>query len=247
MKFYTLAAVGFSPGLLLISAQDNFDSSNYDYEDDEPDLKKFSAIMDMTYSKVQFQSPGTKWSAAVFQTRISQYGCHCFLGSSRAAGGKGVPVNELDDSCRTLYRCKKCVSMDTPQGCDVDHDKYKYTFNSADGSIDCSANDNKCKLTTCKCDAQFAAEVADFWDDAKWDDFYWGHRANRKNPNGVYDYDNTCIASGQSIEPNNCCGKNPFRYPYNDQEKSCCAKSGKLYNEVTSECCKDGSVQASCP
>merc|ERR1712226_331434 len=72
----------------------------YCQDDPELDGRKFSAIMDMAYYKCQ--AKGTKWTFNKFQARVTNYACHCFIGNSKKAGGRGVPVNDIDDSCRTL-------------------------------------------------------------------------------------------------------------------------------------------------
>jgi len=212
-------------------------------DDEDPDNRKFSAIMDMSYYMAQ--EKGTAWSFTQFQARVTQYGCHCFLGASRKAGGRGVPVNELDDSCRWLYRCHRCINIDFPGECDPDHGKYKYQI-SNNGKVDCSRNSG-CKLAMCQCDAEFAQMISEDWDDNKWDSYYWGHKANKNNPNGRYDYDTTCQTNGMNNEPDSCCGDGfPNRFPYDSSEKSCCASAGKLYNEAVQACCMDGTIRSTC-
>ena len=69
----------------------------------------------------------------------------------------------------------------------------------------------------------------------------------KNNPNGRYDYDQTCMASGNNSEPDSCCGDEyPKRFPYNSGEKECCSKAGKLYSYATQECCDDGTIQSTC-
>ena len=121
----------------------------------EPQSRKFSAIVDMIMSTIT-----TSHDAGLMSKMIQNYGCHCFPGYTRSTGGLGAPVDDLDNECRKLYRCKKCVNIEFPGAVsDVDQGKYKYNIDSATGTINCGANTEAGKLAQCECDKEFAIEL----------------------------------------------------------------------------------------
>merc|ERR1712096_379842 len=69
--------------------------------------KKFSHIVRMVNANVV-----TAYSYSEMVKRISNYGCHCFPGSSRSAIGYGAAVDQIDEACRSLQQCHKCVDID---------------------------------------------------------------------------------------------------------------------------------------
>merc|ERR1711990_1183667 len=47
-----------------------------------------------------------------FAYMLQGYGCHCFPNGKASVGGKSKPVDALDEACRALYRCHKCVDIE---------------------------------------------------------------------------------------------------------------------------------------
>ena len=120
----------------------------------EIQTRKFSAIVDMLMSTIT-----TSHDAGLLSKMIQNYGCHCFPGYTRSTGGLGAPVDDLDNECRKLYRCKKCVNIEFPGVvADVDQGKYKYNIDGS-GNINCNANTDAGKLAQCECDKEFAIEL----------------------------------------------------------------------------------------
>merc|ERR1712054_143697 len=136
-----------------------------------------------------------------------------------STGGLGAPVDDLDNECRKLYRCKKCVNIEFPGVvADVDQGRYKYNIDGS-GNINCNANTDAGKLAQCECDKEFAIEFGTFWEDASFNRHYW---TNTKNVNQmanagtpVFDMAATCVATGLNEQPDACCGDAfPHKIPY---------------------------------
>lgn len=207
--------------------------------------RKFNAIIAMAYSKIT-----TTLSREEFEQRITSYGCHCFTQHPKAVGGKGVPVDEIDETCRWLYRCHRCINIDFEGECDPDHIRYNYIITPS-GEINCSENSNECKRSTCECDAEFARQLSATWLDQRWNNFYWTHKKNPSQKEDVQgsimEYESSCSSSGNNVSPSDsCCGEYPNRIPYSSANKDCCNKSSKLFNSAVQSCCEDGSIRVAC-
>lgn len=221
MKFvaYSLAT------LAMINAQDA----------DEPDTRKFSHITAMLATQVT-----TSFSDKELFKMIQNYGCHCFPGLSKIAGGAGPSQDGLDDLCRTLARCHKCIEFDhstslSPEW-DSDIGKYRWDLN-ADGSLSCAANTDQHKFDLCTCDSAYASALGAIWDDATFDYTKWN---NKHNQLYNFDADNICVRPG-TANADDCCGSYPTRYPYDSSNRDCCDASGKTYGP-SEDCCIDGSI-----
>lgn len=178
---------------------------------EEPDAKKFSGISQFAYSQVT-----TSYELSVFNKMIQNYGCHCFLQSERLAGGKGSPVDEMDDLCRKLSRCHSCVRQDYDY-IDTHWGKYKYDIST--GTIDCSANTDEGKLNHCLCDKEFAEGLGAIWDDSSYNIYYW---KNKNNIAPTFDPESTCVAKEGPGTTDACCGTFPERRPYASNMFDCC-------------------------
>jgi hypothetical protein len=203
----------------------------------EDALRKFSHINKMLMSQIT-----TSHSSSEISKMIQNYGCHCFPGNSKAAGGKGPAQDDIDSLCAQLARCHKCIEFDhgnfVEDGAwDSDIGKYKWSEN-ADGSINCDANTEEHKKDLCVCDAFYATEMGKTWDDASYDYTMW----NAKN-NAAFDFDfeNVCTRAPGAIS-DDCCGTYPARYPYDSSIKMCCDDAGRTYDDAFYECCADGSI-----
>merc|ERR1711937_1071039 len=192
--------------------------------------RKFNAISRMSYELVD-----TSFSAKEFGKRIQNYGCHCFPGFTKEAGGQGAPVNEVDGLCKVLARCHKCVAIEFPGEIDVNTGKYNWEVDG--GSISCAKTSNPARRALCQCDAAFAMSMATTWDDADFNTFYW---LAAQNNDPQFDQEATCAVgtgAGGAGNADQCCNMQP----YDSDSKSCC-KGTTLYNHVLNECCADGSV-----
>lgn len=205
--------------------------------DESPELKKFSHIVKMVVTQIT-----TAHDSKTISKMIQNYGCHCFPGMSKIAGGTGPAQDGIDDLCRILSRCHKCVEMDhgvsvTDQEWDADIGKYRWQL-AADNSLTCNLNTDQFKADLCACDAEYAMALASVWDDSTYNYAIWD---NKKNNQFNFDNVNVCIRSG-TLASDSCCGAYPQRFPYDSTARSCCASSGKTFNSLSEDCCGDGTV-----
>lgn len=223
---------------------------------EELDPKKFSSIVDMAYHMLE-NEPNfmvdtvntNRNKRKNFSYMLQGYGCHCFPTHKSTIGGKGAPVDALDEACRALYRCHKCIDIEAPGECDTDQGGYKYQL-IADGSVGCDSPDKKkdCQEHQCQCDRHFAETVRDLWVDpaSTWTfnpDYWLNPRYVKEAEDAgipVFDSDATCVM-GANVTPNACCGDSyPNKVPYADTTKACCAVVSKPYNSAIDVCCATG-------
>jgi len=204
-------------------------------QDGEGDTRKFSHITAMAFSQV---SSKTSHNAKQVNKMIQNYGCHCFPGLQKIAGGAGPAQDDYDSLCRDLARCHKCIEMDhvgeLNDEWDANIGRYRWDLN-ADNSISCAANTEQHKMDLCTCDANYAMALGALWDDNTFDMTLWG---GKKNNLFSFDYENTCTKSG-TFEADECCGVYPERHPYDSTQRMCC-DGITTYNDVQKECCDVG-------
>lgn len=216
-------------------------------EDDPEEIgeRKYKSIVKMAHGQST-----TSYSPKEYFSRMQNYGCHCFPGQTRAAGGAGgAGVDEQDELCRQLARCHRCVSLEFDD-IDVNKDGYKWELDG-DNKIVCKDNNNAAKMALCQCDAKFSMDFGAMWDDSTFNEYYWLAPGQiKKFPNvDRFDYDDTCPqndgAGDASGNVDACCGTGyPNMTPYNTAHKECCVSAGITFNAVTHECCGNGSVAA---
>jgi hypothetical protein len=212
----------------------------------ELEERKYNHIVKMAKSQMT-----TKHSLRTVFRMLQNYGCHCFPGQTREAGGHGPAVDAQDSLCKDLARCHRCVELDHGKDViDVDHGKYR--FNVVNGAISCERNTLKgwhqSKRDLCECDARFANEIGKIWNDDTFNDYYWLHPKQMKliskgklEPEpSKFDIVSTCDAP-HGGKADSCCGGFPERYPFDSSEKACCENTVS-YNSITQACCEDGTI-----
>ena len=209
---------------------------------EDPGDKKFSHIVKMVRNQLEGK---TSWTEKEISKRLQNYGCHCFPNNARIVGGAGPAMDERDQLCRVLSRCHKCIEQDHGVSSfdaewDANIGRYRWE-EAADGSIDCSQNNEQYKKDLCECDSAFAEALGAMWDDSSFDFSLWD---NKNNNLFNFDSENTCVGVGNSAD--SCCGTYPNRYPFNSNDRTCCAASstGKTYNAAMEDCCPDGSISS---
>ena len=272
MKLYTIP----SSVLLLKLAQANSTNTSFTETmtdiDNQVEQKKFSNIIDMAYHKlennIKFQlilqlntANPTRNARKNFSYMVSNYGCHCFPNFKSTIGGKGKPVDQLDEVCRSLFRCYRCIDIESDEygSCDTNQGGYKYgLLENDDGNgnvnrdINCDTMFNKspmCKTHQCQCDRQFADSLAALFEDGSnwaYNPDYWLNPkyVKRAEANGdpVFDKNASCDAVA-SPPADRCCGADyPFKIPYDSQNRECCESANKSYDFFAQECCDDGTV-----
>lgn len=179
------------------------------------------------------------------------YGCWCHFGS-HLGNGKGQPVNPHDAACRNMQQCLRCAIFDSEAGgyeCDIKTTQYNSTLgqalagqNSNPSSFNsgCAIQNpgDLCGTHVCTCEMQLVNEILDLvWT------LYTHDPAPRHPSNpfgGTFDYDLNCYIIPTGPTELDCCGKYPFRYPYNKLDKECCDAVEVLYNPLDHICCDDG-------
>ena len=211
-----------------------------------PDLapRKFNSIVGMAHSQVT-----TALSKDDFGEKINKYGCHCFPNGSKAAGGVGPAVDDMDSLCKKLYRCHKCIQIEFGEDAvDVDDGRYTWAL-QGDNTLSCEKNQNNpARKALCECDRDFAYAMGEIWSDDGFNPFYWlsnrnaRHEGKEKNDGSVFDYDQTCQPAANGSGPADaCCGASyPNKEPYDSTQRTCC--NDVLINVLTQECCGNGSV-----
>lgn len=208
-------------------------------EDSADDLgRKFNSIVGMAHSQIT-----TNLSKNDFGDRINKYGCHCFPGGSKAAGGVGPAVDALDSLCKKLYKCHKCIQIEFGvDAVDVNDGRYTWALND-DGSLNCEKNQNNpARKALCQCDVAYAESMKTLWDDDQFNEYYWLNNRHARRED-TFDYDSTCVASGNGggAAADSCCGEDfPNKEPFDSTQRACCAST--VYNIFTQECCNDGGI-----
>merc|ERR1712226_658570 len=161
---------------------------------EEPTTRKFNSLMSMAYSQST-----TGLSKEDFSSRLNNYGCHCFINGAKNPGGHGHPVNEIDEACRDLYRCRKCIEIEYQ----VDNDFIvdgRYTWGiDKPNTLNCRKNaKNKARKALCECDRHFAITIGDVWTDLFYDFSFWRDDKNMKE-NQTFNYDKRCRAVGNGV------------------------------------------------
>jgi len=203
--------------------------------------RKFNSIVGMAHTQVT-----TTLNKSDFGDRINKYGCHCFPGGTKAAGGVGPAVDALDSLCKKLYKCHKCIQIEYGvDAVDVNDGRYTWAVND-DGSLNCDKNQNNpARKALCQCDRAYAYAMKTLWDDDSFNSYYWlNNRHARQNAGDVFNYDETCVAAGNSGggAADQCCGSAfPNKEPFDSTQRSCCNDS-TVFNIFTQECCTDGSI-----
>lgn len=202
-----------------------------DTEPEEPGLRKMKFIHQMVYSQLN-----TAMTIRQIELRLQNYGCHCFAENSRAAGGPGQALDELDSLCLDLKRCHKCIEMDfgnavTDQW-DADVGKYRFDVDSVTSEISCDRNTDPEKKALCQCDAFFAKQVGAMWVDADYNEANWH---NKKEGKATWVYEDTCKHKDEMKAADSCCGAYPERKSFSSIDRDCCGNT--IYSVVSQDCC----------
>jgi len=151
------------------------------------------------------------------------YGCNCLMLGDRPMSqpGKGRPVDELDSVCKRYKDCIKCAIEKHGDMCLPEFVQYSVNMNRG---IKCRGSAGSCDRALCECDKMFAEEhVA-----AK---HVYSNDYHRFWSTTGFDADIDCLAgTGGQVLPK-CCGKDDGAF--------------SIYNDLTKDCCADGSIKSS--
>merc|ERR1712036_43457 len=159
-----------------------------------------------------------------------------------------------DEVCQDMQLCLRCAEMDAADGsysCNVKTTQYNSMLQL--GAIGLSNNNNsinsgctglngddKCAAHVCTCEVQMINDLLEL----VWSGYT--HDMTPRHPDnpygGAFDWDTQCFTdpNGQIIKE--CCGKYPYRFPYNSLNKECCEKNGvyETFNPLDKVCCDSG-------
>jgi len=158
--------------------------------------------------------------------------CWCHFDDDHGAG-KGLPLNGLDEACKSLHDCYECAMRD---GEDENSPcvPWEVDYVSATGGTTESLyeacqreNDNNCASRACACEGQFVDSLLAFFivDGGSIDQCPFNAECpvNRIKP----------------PSPKECCGHYPDRYPFKtaNGDRACCGQ--RTYSTLTLECCDE--------
>lgn len=184
-----------------------------------------------------------------FQKEVIDYGCHCFV-SGYTVGGAGPAQDKLDLACKEYSRCLRCIDIDRAEGdyfsdrekvCTA-HEPYYSKLKKDPASpkkfvmcgrgADQGGRQSNCQISNCKCDQQFTAAVAAWWNKRN-DDF-----------SGIYNkgINTICVNEAPNVgPPDSCCGPYPERRAYwNSNGRDCCGNKmavQELFHTDVKKCC----------
>lgn len=203
------------------------------------------------------------------------YGCWCYFEEDHGKG-KGEPVDQIDQFCRTLHHGYSCILMDhAEEGCVP----WSIPYNSAVGTgpfdflgmsmqkirDECDHQNvpGSCEAHTCMVEGYFVQQFI------LYSTHGGGISDDFRHELGVFDVSRTCKiktpgsggGSPGSGGPGNgngsggeapifhgdkCCGEQPERFPYKSLDGQRDCCVNKTFDTVLRQCCEDGSVQVVC-
>lgn len=168
---------------------------------------------------------------------IQKYGCHCFTETHTLTGGRGQPQDALDEACRALSKCRKCVDIRYGDACNSLNGGFRWQTDAITGEITCtnpnSPNPDACKKNLCLCESEFVYAVEKLWvgADSTWEfnpDFWlepkWIQKMNANSMSDqLFDKDAVCqISGGNRRNADSCCGDFPSVKPFDSTAQQCC-------------------------
>jgi len=218
------------------------------------------ARMDLATFGPAMRSAGVDWNCHDDECDIPMtlkgiwgYGCWCNFGSDLMKG-KGTPVNPHDKVCQDMQLCLRCAEMDGVAGnygCNVKTQEYNSLLalgvnglsdneNSINSGCSTLNGNDKCAAHVCTCEIQMINDLlALVWQG-------YTHDMNPRHPDnpfgGSFDWEAQCYIDPTGEIVKECCGKYPFRFPFNTVNKECCEKGGeyRTYNPLDQQCCASG-------
>jgi len=177
------------------------------------------------------------------EEKYTNYGCYCYIsGADNGVHGGGKARDQVDQHCKDLYNCYKCLGKDF----EVTHNQMAFMEYNVDLSIgpngakDITCTDRLqeragCPRNLCECDKKFAQAIAKLDDDCQNDPTSASCqskelRTTAANPPGPFNSPNdpsVCKinhlhdGSGEKA----CCGTFPERFLYDPEKQDCCEVS----------------------
>jgi len=159
-----------------------------------------------------------------------EYGCWCASNPNARrhdlTKGRSLPVDPVDNVCRSTAYCHMCLKIDHDQDCNF-YQAYNHTLTSY--GLECHDEEGSCGWAACQCDAKFIEDMAFVQE-------LWKPEHNMR---GGFDFNARCLQPRRLTVPfDKCCGYEPDRYPYKSHggQKSCCGS--QIYDTTYLKCCE---------
>lgn len=188
---------------------------------------------------------------------VNKYGCWCYFDND-VGNGKGVPMDLIDEECRSLHRGYECIVADDPS-CTPWTVTYIPLLGGNAGLITqmgsvAAACDHAntviaplgtCAANACKVETQFLIDYTLVTQNYNPQFATYSHAGAGQG--GNFNPKRNCVTNTQGTSDKgarDCCGAYPFRFPYKTfgNTHACCDDAGKSYNTATQTCCKSGGV-----
>lgn len=192
---------------------------------------------DKMCQKFGFESYGGFRNADADDSPMRGYGCWCNA-ENHFKYGHGKPVNMYDHNCQQLARGYECIRMDAKEDgitCESSEDQYVAMPGFSGGKLDfmcdicyslfpnLSDAKKRCAKRLCVVESRYLAFFLNtyltghvFDDGPIWEEY-----------GGTFD--NAQCQRTPGNPDKSCCGKYPYRFPYNTFTKECC-EDGENYS-----------------
>jgi len=182
---------------------------------------------------------------------LDQYGCWCYFESDHGEG-RGKPVDELDEFCKTLHDGYTCIIMDAADA-GMTCVPWEISYNSAFGNglpsgltmeglkaeCDLQNTPDTCESWTCRVEGWFLQQ-------------YFAYSVNGGQINNSFMHSNgfspkaDCPISSGIKSEHACCGDFPIRFSFKTYNgaRDCCFTH--TFNTNLYQCCNDGKVRLTC-
>ena len=91
-----------------------------DYDGDVIIFRRLKEVTNWLHGKTGLGGlVNTTLTPATFNRKIQNYGCHCYNSQSEdgrwnVMSGQGPAVDDIDQACKNLKKCRKCIHQDYP-------------------------------------------------------------------------------------------------------------------------------------
>jgi len=170
---------------------------------------------------------------------IRNYGCWCFFDDDHGAG-KSHPVDTVDAACKNLHLGYECCIIDGPT-CAVPWEQI-YNAGTSGGMPSLVAacnqlNSDPCAQCACNVEGAFTLSILGPLINQDFD--------LQNKPDNGFDFRTSCpVTPSEPTDERECCGLQPFRYPFKPTLKECCGAS--TFDPTLQDCCDDNVPRFSC-
>lgn len=248
-----------------IGEEDTYDDSNYTFF---AELK--SAENDKHAGGIKVRNMGRIMKMSMFLQKklpkefirqFKRYGCHCWPRGRTILGGQGKPVDEIDRTCKRLFNCHRCLTINSENECNPLDFTYKVRGKDTNGSrkLHCDGNaEGTCQRKLCECDLSFAMELSAEMQSMAYTD---GHSKWKGFNSADECHSQDFLNARSKLVPTEmpvpedlptykgwaCCGEEYKNFmPYRPSKGSRCCNNGSnfaTYVLMKQDCCPDGSVR----